>query len=180
MADQTKEKVVRTAQGAGLDPRSDVAAMLDVVNTLTRRLRRFLPNKAGLTIGTSDPAEVKSGNTMDFIIDGAWVRKTAAEYPVPAEAAMSDATGAKEVWVGYSSEDGATVNGVAGDVAASGLAEKPAMPDDEALIGFVKIGAASNVAFVPGTTPLDATGITDTYEDRAFIDEELTKLDVIQ
>lgn len=168
---------VRTEQAGGLDRRSGTAEMLDLINTITMRLMRRCPSVAGLTIGSSAPAKVKIANTLNFVIDGLRVTLTTAEYAVPAAAAMANSAGNKEVWLALSSVDGVAVVVTVGAVALLGAtAVKPTVPDDAALIGFVKIAAAANNVFTPATTSLAGTGITTTYQDAEFDVSEFAEL----
>lgn len=178
---RTKVRVVKTAQSAGINPYSDVGALLTLVNKLTERLNICCLSKAGATIGSSAPAKVKLANTVNFLIDGLWVALTTAEYAVPAAAAMANSAGDKEVWLALSSVNGVDVVVTVGDVALlGGTAVKPTIPAGAALICWVKIAAAANNVFTPGTTSLAGTGITTTYQDAAFDPRELTELEVVQ
>lgn len=176
MAGQTEQRLIRSQMNAPSGSRQTPEDFLvDQMNRLTMRLRTRCQSKAGLAIGSGSAAKILITNTIDFLIDGVVVRKTTAEIVVPAGAAMANTAGAKEVWVMLSSLDGVTVTATAGAVAASGAGERPTLADDAALVGYVKIAAATLTTFTPATTNLNATGMTATYVDQVLVDAEFVE-----
>ncbi len=174
--------VIRTQQAKGLDKPSDVAKLLDLVGQLASRKCTYCSGFPDLKIGSSNAAKIKIGQaTLYFVIGGKIVAFASAEIAVPAGAAMAGTAGAKEVYVMLTSVDGVNVVAAAGDVATGGAAAvRPEVPLDTALIGYVKIAAATATVFTPGTTHLDASGITATYENTLFDEREFPILAPVQ
>lgn len=127
-------------------------------------------SKAGLAIGTGDAAKVKIVNTTYFLHDGLISAKTTAEVAFTATAhdlvdgdeavyaITLDAAGTPTMTMGVSATG-------AGNAALPSNAD---LPEDDALIGYVRI-LTVGAAFDASTTLLSAGTITDTYYDAAMM-----------
>lgn len=124
----------------------------------------------GLAMHASTKANIKTTNAVKYTIGGKWYSLSAvpsqsiaalAAYPVAASS-----TAYFGVWVD-----------AAGTLSFSNGIEEGFPPLDRALsvssgrrvqkcfLGYVKIVTGSSATFTPGTTELDASGITATFQD---------------
>lgn len=183
MARTTNEAVIRTAQALTGERRSDVAAMFDLVVRLCNHLATRCLSAAGLVIGSSDPAKVKIANTVTYLVNGVFKSKTTAEVTMPAGMTMASTTAIRERYGVITLPAGGTPTVTPGTMAGSGLAVLPAttdLPADEAIIGYIKVVAAANTVYTAGTTNMDASGITTTYFDVAWIDRDFPNFSALQ
>lgn len=129
-------------------------------------------NAAGLAIGT-DTAQVLIANTVNYLINGEFKSKTTAEVAFTADdhdiAADADAV-QEAVYVLSLQADGTPVLTMGEIASGAGNAEVPAPPEDEAVIGHVRIAVdAGATPFDAGSDALSAGHLTVTYTDAAFV-----------
>lgn len=126
---------------------------------------------AGLAINAGTAATWKMTNAAPLVytINGATYTKAAlTAQAIPASAALT-ASGNQAVAVMLCLDAGGTLStyvsavstGASVAAAVSGVIY-PQVPENVAVIGVIIIGSAAT-AFTPGTTALDAAGITTTY-----------------
>jgi hypothetical protein len=141
---------------------TELEALLDKIQ---RRQCNMVFNTAGLAIKTGSSALAKSVNTINFIIDGVFAQKAAADMAALSGDTVAD--GSKNIYVFTVQVDG-TLKTYAG-TASTSLAGIiwPTIADGEAVIGFLVV-ATSGATFVPGTTALDAGTVTATYVNTPF------------
>jgi len=182
MARTTVEAVVRTAQNlAASSPRSDVAAMFDLVVRLGNFLATRCLTAAGLVIGSVAPEKVKIANTITFVINGKFYSKTTAEIAIPATMTMADNGATRQVYGVLTVDVNGTVTITPGTIALSAvLPSSDSLPADQAMIGHVKISAAAGTAFTATSTSLAAAGITTTYTDAQWIDRDFPDFTALQ
>lgn len=127
--------------------------------------------KAGLVIGDGAKTGPAIGTAIMYGIDGIGYTKAAAATVLPLSVATVQAVSTKRLYLMVVDASG-TVTSVAGRaVSTTALAngsdalEWPECPSDKAPFGAVKIETDSTHTFTPGTTALDAAGITETYYD---------------
>ena len=125
--------------------------MLDALGKIQDNLCDVVLNTAGLAIGTSAATAVKIANTIYALIDGVLVKKTTAEV-----ALSGTVTNAKFNVFVLSVDASGTVTATMGTEGATiGAVVLPAVPEDEAVVGFVIVNPTGTGNFVGGTTDLD-------------------------
>lgn len=108
-------------------------------------------NSAGLAIGSSSKKAVKIANTIYAIANGTLVKKTTAEI-----ALAGTITNAKFNVFVLSINSSGTVTATMGTEGATiGAVAFPAVPANEAVIGFVIVNPTGTGNFVGATTDLD-------------------------
>lgn len=108
-------------------------------------------NSAGLAIGSASKPKVKIVNTIYALLNGVLVKKTTAEVVL----AGTVAGAAFNVFVLSLAADG-TVTATMGTAGATiGAVVFPAVPANNAVIGFVIVNPTGTGNFVGGTTDLD-------------------------
>jgi hypothetical protein len=114
----------------------------------------MLLNSGGLAIGSSAKAKVLIASTIYALINGVLVKKTTAEI-----ALSGTVTNAKfNVFVLSVNASGTVTATMGTEGAAIGSVVFPAVPEGQAVIGFVIINPTGTGNFVGGTTELgDAT-----------------------
>lgn len=117
--------------------------------------------KATLDKNAVSAATIKSTGTISFTVDG-------RHYTHAALSAQAFTAGHAGLAIGQTGYYAVTVNAAGTIVTYEGIGQLPDVPAGVAVIGLVKVVAASAV-FTPGTTLLDAAGITVTYHDTAFM-----------
>ena len=135
-------------------------------------LRNSILSSPGLAIGTGSKAKVLIANTVTFLSDGVFKSKTTAEvaftatdHDIPANAST-----VQEAVYALSIAGDGTVTITMGTIATgSGNAQPPAIPNGNALLGYVRIAVAAGATpFDASTDLLDAAHITDTYINAAL------------
>jgi hypothetical protein len=121
----------------------------------------------GLAIGTTSAAAVKN-SAFKYKV-GSWIyAKAAGETALSGDTVPQNKYGA---WVLEIDEDGAITVSEASDnatgyaTAALALNDLPSPTADTAWMGFVTAISTDSGGFVPGTTELSASAVTDTYTD---------------
>lgn len=110
-----------------------------------------LLNTGGLTIGSSSKPKVKIANTIYALLSGVLVKKTTAEITL-----SGTVTNAKfNVYVLSIKADGTVTATMGTEGATIGAVVFPAVPTDEAVVGFVIVNPTGTGNFVGGTTDLD-------------------------
>ena len=127
-------------------------------------------SKAGLAIGSASAAKVKIVNTTYFLHDGLISAKTTAEVAFTAtEHDLAD--GDEAVYAVTLAADGTPHLTMGTSATGAGNADPPSLsdlPEDEALIGYVRVLTVGAV-FDASTTDLSAGTVTDTYYDAAMV-----------
>ena len=108
---------------------------------------------------------VKTANTIQFIVDGHNGSQT-TQTNVAIGGSVIPVSSFR--WYLLSIGTTGTVTATAGVTDEDML---PELPSNQAPIGAVKIATDSTHTFTPGTTGLNATGITDTYFDLSCVPE---------
>lgn len=136
---------------------------------------------SGALADSATAAKIKTTATVTFTINGVFKSKTATDNVVPSYTGPSvygaatngsftgGANGSTRLYNVYLDADGnfSVLPGPIVDTAAlaAGTAALHFAPHqkDKACIGAMRIVLTSGTSFVPGTTALDATGVTTTY-----------------
>ena len=124
----------------------------DVLESLQTNACDFVLNTGGLAIKSATSALAKTVNTIYAKINGALVKKTAADM-----AALSGTvTNAKfNVFVFTMNASGTLTTTMGTEGATIGAVVFPAVPASQVVIGFVIINPTGTGNFVGGTTNLD-------------------------
>lgn len=146
---------------------------------------------SGAVAITTDTTKIKTTATITYVVNGEFKSKSATDnisiaytgptvYRAPAGVGTGDgsftggANGSTRVYGVYLDGAGnfSVVPGPIVDSAAlaAGTAplEFPGEQADKACVAAVRVAVTAGTTFVPGTTGLDATGVTDTYYNLAF------------
>jgi len=135
--------------------------------------------KAGLAIGDgakTGPAIVSPvGAGIDFMIDGRFYHKADAATVLPLTAATAQAVSTSCLYL-MQIDTAGNVTSVKGTEVLTAeitngteVLEWPEPADGKCPFGAVRIDCDSTHTFTPGTTALDAAGITETYYDLATV-----------
>lgn len=119
-----------------------------------------------LTIGISNAAHVKN-SSFKYIIGNDTYEKAAAETALSGDTVPQDKYGAWSLSIdadGTISINEADDNATGYSTPALAIDAIPSIGSDEVVMGYVTI-IDSDSTFVPGTTELSASGVTDTYTD---------------
>lgn len=176
--------------------------MSGLINIQNRGLRRAIANQCvgfvGLAIGNAGQATVKTANSVVYTIDGVYYSNAAftAQSLVPTHGPFGDTVGAGPVayvqpantsviylLVGDTKSNVFVVQGsYAGQPIVypndlsrvnTGTGGVPFVPSTFTTVGAVKVATAAGTTFTPGTTALDATGLTVTFINIAVLPETL-------
>ncbi|KKU54795.1 MAG: hypothetical protein UX75_C0019G0002 [Candidatus Moranbacteria bacterium GW2011_GWE2_47_10] len=134
-------------------------------------------SKAGLVIGdgakTGPAIAAPNGAGIDFVIDGIAYHKADAATVLPLSADTVQAADTTCIYL-MQVDSGGNVTSVKGVevlntrlVAGIGRLEWPTPDANKCPFGAVKVKTVA-VTFTPGTTALDAAGVTETYYDIAM------------
>ena len=124
---------------------------------------------AGLGESSGTAAKIKSTATATYTIDGVFKALSANDSlafssghtTVPASSACLFA-----VWADGSADSETAVSTTQGPiVGAADVCPVPPLASGKALLGLVKVVTNGSTTFVPGTTDLGASGVTDSYYD---------------
>lgn len=139
-------KTLTTSVG-GLSDAGVRSAILELQSAVVDQLL----NTGGLAIGSSSKPKVKIVNTIYALVTGILVKKTTAEIVI-----SGTITNAKfNVYV-LSIDNAGSVTATMGTEGATiGAVVFPAVPADNAVIGFVIVNPTGTGSFVGGTTDLD-------------------------
>lgn len=144
---------------------SDIEVLRKQSNLLANLAENHALTAPGLAIGTADKADILIANTVQYVRNGERrADKTTAEVAISSDAAMPNDGASREVGLLVCidpDDDFVTISGPV--ISGGGEAILPDLPVGYVLLGYVTIRAAAGTAFVPGTTLLDAAGITDVY-----------------
>lgn len=118
---------------------------------------------AGLAVAT-DTTKVQSANAVDYVIGGkAYTKAATDDLVAPSGDTQGKSTKALYLFTldssGNPSAKQSKIKGSGEDVSY------PDLPDDEAPIGAIKVETNDSTTFEPGTTALNASGVTTTYID---------------
>lgn len=124
---------------------------------------------AGGVIGSGSAAKFKIANTVAFFINGALKSKTTAEVVLTGEV---QAINTKRRYLISVAADG-TPSCVQGPSYASTVddadVQNGPVPDDESPFGDVLVETDETGTFIPGTTLLSASQITDTFSSYKWV-----------
>jgi len=127
------------------------AAMRTALGKLQDAVVDQLLNSGGLAIGSSSKKAVKIANTIYALLSGVIAKKTTAEI-----ALAGTVTNAKfNVFVLSIKADGTVTATMGTEGATIGAVVFPAVPANEAVVGFVIINPTGTGNFVGATTDLD-------------------------
>lgn len=107
---------------------------------------------------------IKTGSTFTFVVDGHMGSQT-TQTNVALTGSVIPVSSFK--WYLVTINTSGTVTATPNPV--NGVNELPTIPANQAVVGAVKIATNDSVTFTPGTTSLNATGITDTYYDLSCV-----------
>ena len=130
----------------------------------------FALTAGGLVEGT-DAGTFKTVNTVTFTIDGVFKSKAATDNLTFSAGHTTVPVSSSVLFLVCINAAGtvSTVQGkivlTAGVTAGTTPLEYPEVPADVAAIGYVRIDTSASVPFVPGTSDLSLSGITDTWGD---------------
>ena len=153
-------------------------------------------SSGGLEIGSAHAYNVQTANTITYLIDGVFYSKGAADglFSLPATASVIPPGGSALsatvqstaftndfryfVLALDSSGNGyayiSNANGMPAAELAPDVTLFPDIPAGLCVVGYIKVVAASGYTFTPGTTALNATGITTTYVNCSVIPSSIT------
>lgn len=144
-------------------------AARDEVRQLVNQLAILVTNAVSSTlsavaIGTTK-SKVKTTNTVTYRVNGKSLSKAGTDDLWT----LSGTVVAAVSWQKYlllldASGTASIIEGVQSTVAATSVV-LPALPQDKSVIGVLTVATAAATTFTPGTTLLDAAGITATYQD---------------
>lgn len=133
--------------------------------------------KAGLTINAASAATVKTATALSYTIGGIFYSKAAlaaqALLSPPEKPAYAVQPVNSTVYYVVSLDAAGTVYTTQGDwlgrlipqTVAVGDGNVPEVPANRTPIGYVKVVTNGATTFTPGTTALDAVGLTVTFAD---------------
>lgn len=126
-------------------------------------------SKAKLAEGTNANTFKTTTNICFYTIKGVMYEKAATDN-LTFSSGHTTITGPAECIFGVLLDSSGNVTTVQGPIKTIGddnnvLAWPPSNDDDKCLIGGIVVSVASTYSFIPGSTDLGATGITDTYVD---------------
>lgn len=167
--------------------------MLGDISTPIRKLLNCCLSYVTLAINAASAATFKTTGTTTYVIDGKALQKaalsaqaftaghkaqapvtingttygTSALYLVQLDAAGNVTTRQSNIAIAGVDADG-KVNGTAMPTPYDQRAALPESDSNCAPIGFIKVTTNSSTTFTPGTTALDAAGLTVTYTNLVF------------
>lgn len=107
--------------------------------------------------------EFKTTATVTFTNDGVFKSKSATDNLVFSSGHTSLAAGQSCLFGVFLEADGDVVTTQGPIVVNGDPCPVPAYPNNCTLIGLIQVDTANAAVFVPNTTALDATDVTDTY-----------------
>lgn len=142
-------------------------AARDEVRTLANTLALIIANDtltaAGCAAATTT-TQAKTTNTLTYLIDGAYKSKTATDNFWTLSGSVVPVSSFQKYYLLIDGSGAASVmQGVAASTAAG--VTLPFPPQSKAIAGVLTIQTDSSHTFTPGTTALNATGITATFND---------------
>jgi hypothetical protein len=110
---------------------------------------------------------VKTVNTLSYVIDGAWQATVAATDPAWTLTGGVVPASSWTKWYLLVNAGGSTFSVLQGTVSQVSAASvvMPFMPQSLCVVGVLTLATAAATTFTPGTTALNATGITATFND---------------
>ena len=157
------------------------------MSNLAETLGNICKTDAGLAIGTNT-GTIKTTATLTFTVNGVFYAKSATDnisiaYTAPDDTyntvdngSFTGGTNGSTRLYGCFINSAGTVSVVPGPIvdsvalAAGTVAlEFPPAQKDKACFGAIKVALTAGTSFVPGTTGLDASGVTETYYDLAHV-----------
>jgi len=157
--------------GAGLNGRATGgAAVAQSHNALLQQALNMALTAAGTATATVT-SQVKTVNTLTFLINGAFKSKAATDnfWTLTGSAVTAGVGGATMHWALCISAAGAAsvVQGPTNQGSTTVWTPAPAnlQPADLCIVGIVKVSLTATTVFTPGTTLLGAAGVTTTYVD---------------
>lgn len=140
-------KTIKTSVG-GLADASVRSALGEMQGAIVDQLL----NSGGLAIGSSSKKAVKIANTIYALVDGVLVKKTTAEIAIAVGTVTNDKF---NVYVLTIDSDGTVTATMGTEGDTIGEVVFPAVPANQAVIGFVIVNPTGTGNFVGGTTDLD-------------------------
>jgi len=143
--------------------------MYDLFTNLKNSVMNGCYADGGLGMDAASSANIETTATISYTIDGVWYSKVASgSISVSGKyngtpASQNVSTYAKYLVCVNAAGNFSIIKGNEHAIAANALL--PALPSGYAAIGYFQILTSSTVTYKPGTTRLDATGVTDTYVD---------------
>lgn len=138
----------------------DEATYQESLQDMLKCFTNCCTTSAGLVIGSGSKVKAKVANTINYVIDGVLYQKTTAEIAL---GGANQATATACIYL-ISVNASGTLACTQGDpVASTATPVIPDLPADSAPVGYVKVVNATGSNFQPGTTELDASGLTVTY-----------------
>jgi len=140
----------------------------DEVRTLANTLALIIANDTLTAAGCATAtvtSQVKTVNTLTYLIDGAYKTKAATDnFWTLAGATVPVASFQKYYLLIDGSGAASVVQGVPSTVSAAAVV-LPFPPQSKAIVGVLTIATDATHTFIPGTTLLGAAGITATFND---------------
>jgi hypothetical protein len=160
-----------TADGAALNGRATgEGALIQAHNALLQYLANAALTAAGTAIATVT-SQVKTVNTLTFLINGAFKSKAATDnfWTLTGTAVTAGVGGATMHWALCINAAGAAsvVQGPTNQGSTTVWTPAPAnlQPADLCIAGICKVSLTATTVFTPGTTLLGAAGVTTTFVD---------------
>jgi hypothetical protein len=133
----------------------------DVYNAALRALLGFAClTKVTLAINAASAATFKTTGTTSYTCDGIWFTKAALAAQAFTAGHAVQAIGTTRYYL-VTLDSAGTVRTIQG-TSGGGMPDAPA---NQTPIGAIKIVTNASTTFTPGTTALDAAGVTATYID---------------
>ncbi|HKR56932.1 MAG TPA: hypothetical protein VJS20_11585 [Gemmatimonadales bacterium] len=160
-----------TPDGAALNGRSTgEAALIQTFNAFLMQETNTALTAAGSAQATNTTG-VKSANTTTFVIDGVFKSKGATDplWTLTGSAVTAGVGGATMHYLLCLNASGtaSVIQGPTNQGSTTVWTPAPAnqMPQDIAACATLKISLTATTVFTPGTTALNAAGVTATFED---------------
>lgn len=143
--------------------------MYNLFNNMKNAVMNGCYGDAGLGMDAASSANIETTATISYTIDGVWYSKVASGSISVAgkyngtPASQNVSTYAKYLVCINAAGNFLIKKGNEHAIASEALL--PLLPSGYAAIGYFQILTSASVTYKPGTTRLDATGVTDTYVD---------------
>jgi len=171
LLNEARASLVSTAMKTQFDGLvTDLNTQIGNYNKMRKMLMNQCSVAAGLAMSAGTKDQVKSVNSINYLINGILYAKTAAD-PLGAWTVGHTGLGnSEEAYYLICLDSGGTLSTVEGAiVAAAAGCVMPAVPADVCVIGALKVVTGAAGTFVPDTTLLDDANITVTYYNLAMV-----------
>lgn len=150
-------------------------ALMDVIDSLSKRMRNMNFADGGLRIGQVSKTKVNNANSLVCAVNGQFVTVTTADtflFTATTHDIPANASTVQEAMYVFTIDDQGAGHVYMGEIATgSGNAKLPNyedLPEDEAIVGALRLAVSAGATSFDATTDeLDEAHLTDTYYDYA-------------